>query len=198
MDLISADLGRAAERPGARAATVEAVSAFSADLFAAVAGSDSGNLVCSPYSVATALGMTVQGARGKTAAQILDVLHSPDAQTLADGLNAIDLALTSRSGEVPGPDRDRPERIELASANSLWGGRGMIWQQPFLDVLARDFGTGMRVVDYERAEAARTSINAWVSQLTRTRIPNLIPAGVLNRDTRLTLVNALYFKAPWR
>lgn len=198
MSLISADLPRAAERPGALAATVSAVSAFSADLFTAVARSSSGNLVCSPYSVAIALGMTVQGARGETAAQILRVLHNRDATTLADGLNAIDLALASRSGEVPGPDPDRPQTIELSSANSLWGGQTMTWAQPFLATLARDFGTGMRVVDYEQAETARAMINAWVSQQTHARIPELIPAGTLTRDTRLTLVNALYFKAPWR
>jgi serine protease inhibitor len=197
MDLISAELPRAAEQPEAGAAAGSAVSAFSADLFTAIAGSSTGNLVCSPYSVAVALGMAVQGAKGTTAAQILGVLHSQDAATLAAGLNALDLALSARCGEVPGPDPDTPDRIELASANSLWGERATTWQQPFLEVLGRDFGTGMRVVDYRQAQAARAAINAWVSQQTRTRIRELVPDGMLGPDTVLTMVNALYFKAPW-
>jgi serpin B len=149
--------------------------------------------------------MTVQGARGDTAAQILDVLHSSDAAALAEGLNAIDLALAARSVAVPGPGPGRgrgggdAQQIELASANSLWGQRDLAWEQPFLDVLARDFGTGMRVVDYVGArEAARSAINDWVSQQTHSRIPKLVPPGAIGAGTRLILANALYFKAPWQ
>ncbi|HST82075.1 MAG TPA: serpin family protein [Kineosporiaceae bacterium] len=190
-DLIGSDLPRAAGTSAARAAA--AVSAFSAELFTAVAPSSADNLVCSPYSVAVALGMVVQGARGATAAQILDVLHSDDAQALADGLNAIDSVLTADSGSA----RNSTE-IELASGNSLWGQHGVRWEQPFLDALARDFGTGVRVVDYRQTAAARSAINDWVAQQTRRRIPELVPPGALTLDTRLTLVNAIFLKAPWQ
>jgi serine protease inhibitor len=197
VDLISSDLPRASGTQAARQAAVSGVSAFSAELFAAIAGSGSANLVCSPYSVAVALGMTVQGAEGVTAKQILELLHAEDAAGLAEGLNRIDIALAARSGPVPGSNGRKPERVELATANSLWGQGGFRWQQPFLDTLARDFGTGMRVVDYRAPEVARAAINAWVSQQTRARIRKLVPAGAIDADTRLTLVNALYLKAPW-
>ena len=48
--------GRAARQPGARV-----VQSFGTDLFRALARED-GNLACSPYSVAVALGMTRNGA----------------------------------------------------------------------------------------------------------------------------------------
>jgi len=200
MDLISSDLSRAEAGAAltARDAVVSAVTAFSADLFGALASSSTTNLVCSPYSVAVALGMTVQGAAGATATQILAVLHSRDAAVLAEGLNEIDLALVPRSKAASGSAGDNAQPVELSSANSLWGQLDVTWQQPFLDVLARDFGTGMRVVDYGRAEAARAEVNAWVSEQTRARVPELIPAGVFDASTRLTLANALYLKAPWR
>jgi len=198
MDLIASDLPRAGDTSIAMPSAVAAVSAFSADLFASLARSKEGNVVCSPYSVAVALGATVQGASGATAAQMLDVLHSTDAGALADGLNAIDAALAARPTRLPGRNGGEPQHVQLASANSLCGQRGMTWEQPFLDVLARDFGTGMRVVDYGQTEAARNAINAWVCEQTQTRIPELIAAGVLDGDTRLTLVNAIYFKAPWQ
>jgi len=198
IDLIASDLPRAVDKAAASPATVAAVSKFSADLFASLARLKAGNVVCSPYSVAVALGATVQGARGATAAQMLEVLHSTDAGALADGLNAIDAALAARSMQLPGRNGDEPRYVQLASANSLWGQQGVTWQRPFLDVLARDFGTGMRVVDYGQAEAAANAINAWVSEQTHARIPELIAAGVLSGDTVLTLVNAIYFKAPWQ
>jgi serpin B len=201
MELVRSELPRATGTAGAQDGAVTAVSAFTSSLYSTLAQSRSGdeNLVCSPYSVEVALGMTLQGAKGPTARQMLDVLAAGDAQTLADGLNALSQTLASRSKVLPAAEGEKPQRVELASANSLWGQRGLAWQQPFLDVLARDFGTGMRVVDYQTAaEPARVAINAWVSEQTRSRIPHLVPRGAIDESTRLTLANALYLKAPWQ
>ncbi len=57
----------------------------------------------------------------------------------------------------------------------------------------------MQVVDYvEAREEARRAINEWVADRTRERVPELVPAGVLNELTRLVLTNAIYLKAPWQ
>lgn len=56
----------------------------------------------------------------------------------------------------------------------------------------------MRLVDYEAdPEAARQLINDWVEDQTEDRIVDLVPQGVITTDTRLTLVNAVYFLANW-
>jgi serpin B len=146
--------------------------------------------------------MTVQGARGRTAQEMLSVLHADGAAgaaaTLASGLNALDQALAARAGTFRKPDGSEGA-VELASANSLWGQRDLLWATEFLDVLAREFGTGMRQVDYrESPEPARVAINAWVAEQTKDRIPELLGRGTITRDTRLALVNALYLKAPWQ
>lgn len=88
--------------------------------------------------------------------------------------------------------------ISLDVANSLWGQRDTRWQQTFLDVLARDYGAGIHLVDYKRdPESSRSMINGWTSDQTHGKISDLIPVGVLNPMTRLVLVNATYLKAPW-
>ena len=88
--------------------------------------------------------------------------------------------------------------IALATANQLFGQAGFEWQEPFLDALARSFGAGLREVDYvEATEKARAAINGWTSEQTHDRIPEIIAPGQVDVDTRLVLVNALYFKAPW-
>ena len=46
-------------------------------------------------------------------------------------------------------------------------------------------------------EKARGDINRWVQVKTNDKIKDLIPPGMLSSDTRLTLVNAIYFKGLW-
>ena len=65
--------------------------------------------------------------------------------------------------------------------------------------LAVDYGAAMRLVDYMGdTEGARQTINGWVAQETQDRIDELIPGGALSVDTRLVLVNAIYFSASWK
>jgi serpin B len=200
--LARSDLARAAADAAAGRRAGEAVSAFTGDVYRAVSTASKGNLVCSPYSIAVALGMTAQGARGRTAQEMLTVLHADGAAgaaaALASGLNALDQALAARAGTYRRPDGSEAT-VELASANSLWGQRDLVWVKEFLDVLAREFGTGMRQVDYRQApEPARLAINAWVGEQTKGRIPELLAQGTIIPDTRLALVNAVYLKAPWQ
>ena len=71
-------------------------------------------------------------------------------------------------------------------------------EKMYLEALAGRFSGGLRLVDYEsQTEQARALINGWVDAQTEHRIPELLVPGVLTRATRLTLVNAIYLKAPW-
>lgn len=196
--LARSPLGRADPDPAEVAEAVAAVTGFTAELYRRVAGQTRGNVVCSPYSVAQALAMTVQGARGDTAVQMLRVLHAAaGAATLGAGLGGLDATLARRTGRRTNA-KGSDGQVVLAAANSVWGQRGLAWQRPFLDTLARDFGAGVRQVDFATAtEPARLAINRWVSDQTLTRIPELVAPGLLDALTRLVLVNALYLKAPW-
>ena len=48
------------------------------------------------------------------------------------------------------------------------------------------------------AKGARKEFSEWVEQKTKNKIKNLIGEGVFNDKTRLTLVNAIYFKGFWQ
>jgi serpin B len=68
----------------------------------------------------------------------------------------------------------------------------------FADLIAEHYGGSVDLVDFRReAEAARATINQWVSDRTRGRISNLLAPLSPSADTRLVLVNAVYFKALW-
>lgn len=182
----------------AEAATT-ALNAFGAEayaLLAALSDDTNGNLVFSPASIAIALTMVRAGAIGATGTEIDDVLHIEDPATIHRAMNALSRALEARSGtfDVGGEQRE----VTLSIANSLWGQSGLAFEQPFLDTLAAEYDAGLRVTDFfADPEGSRSTINEWVSDETRERIPNLLPQGSITSDTRLTLVNAVYLKAPW-
>ena len=194
--LAAANVSREQGGIDARPDAVDAVQALTADLYRRLAVTP-GNLVCSPYSVSVALAMTRNGARGSTARQMDAVLHAPPLDRFNAGLNALTRLVESRAGEQVRADRSKAT-VSLDVANSLWGQLDTSWEPAFLAALARNYGAGMRLVDYQsQAEAARNLINGWTADQTHDRITDIIPAGILDALTRLVLVNAIYLKAPW-
>jgi serpin B len=193
------DVPRAAADPAAAAEAARAINAFGLDLYRALLDSQpaNGNLVISPASIAIALAMARAGARGKTAAQMDAVLYGIGSAERAAAINALDQALSSRSGSFPAND-GKSYSLSLRIANAPFAQRDYEWQQAFLDALAANFGAGLWLVDYRTDyEGARHQINGWVDEQTEQRIPELLAAGTLNALTRLVLVNAIYLKAPW-
>lgn len=192
-------LPREAGDPAAAAGAARAVNAFAADLYQRI-GADTTNLVFSPASILIALAMARAGAAGATANEMDAVLHTdqagPAEGAIHPAMNSLTAALEERSGSFPtgGGDAD----VRLAIANSLWGQDGLAWAEAFLNLLATQYGAGLRLVDYVGdPEAARAAINTWVNDETEGRIPELLAQGTVSADSRLTLVNAVYLKAPW-
>jgi serpin B len=169
--------------------------AFAFDLYQ-ILREEEGNLFYSPYSISLALAMTYAGARGETEAQMAEALHFTLPQDrLHPAFHTLDQLLASRGEEAEGKDG---EGFRLNVVNALWGQEGYAFLPTFLDLLAEDYGAGMRLVDFiNSSEQARVTINDWASDQTEGRIQDLIPPGILNSLTRLVLTNAIYFNAAW-
>ena len=175
------------------------VQQFGLDLYQVLAKqAGTANLVFSPASIVTALAMTYAGARGTTADEMAKTLHfALQGDTLHQAFNSLDETLQSRNFSEKDPD-GKDVGVQIKTANSLWGQKDLTFEKLFLDTLAKNYGAGMRLVDYKTAaEQARTAINAWVSEQTNKKIPELIPQGALDDLTRLVLVNAIYLDATW-
>lgn len=167
---------------------------FAFDLYQ-VLSTKEGNLFFSPYSISLALAMTYAGAMGDTEREMAETLHFTLSQErLHEALNALDLLLESRSEGVG--DEDVGFRLNIA--NAIWGQEGYEFLPEFLDILAQNYGAGLRLLDYVGdPEGSRSTINDWVSDQTEDKIKDLIPPGVIDAMTRLVLANAIYFKANW-
>ncbi len=182
--------------PGATPQEVAAAVAGNTDFGAALLrlSQPGANVFFSPYSISQALSMVYAGARGETAAQMSEVFgFSPTQARHHPAMNAVELAM--QPGTAGGTWGTPPT---LRVVNGLWGRQGFAFEPAFLDVLARQYGAGMRVVDFsQNAPAIREQINGWVAEQTMNRIKELLPVGGVKPDTALMLVNALYFKGAW-
>ena len=179
----------------------EAVNAFAADLYdLLVMNAPHDNLVFSPASIAIALAMTAAGAQGMNLDEMLTVLHAGDADAVAEfhrSMNGLLAGLEAADRTAVGPMGD-DITVELRLANSLWCQQSTPFRQPFLDLLATEYGAGANLVDYQGdLEGTRQTINAWVADATRDHVPELLKQGILTPNTVLTLVNAVFLKAPW-
>jgi len=162
---------------------------FAFNLYPGVATDEISNVFYSPYSASLALAMTYAGAAGETAQQIATALQFdlPPAR-LHPAFDALDLALESHA--IHG--------VTVDIADSLWGDESLEFQPGFLDILSKNYGSGLRVTDFMHApEPARSAINNWVSSETEQTIPDLLPDGSITSSTRFVLVNAIYFHATW-
>ncbi len=179
---------------------VEGNSAFAFELYRALRESEltesDGNLFYSPHSISVALAMTYAGARGETAQQMADTLHFLLGQEkLHPAFNWLDAELTKRGEGAKGKDG---EGFRLNVVNAIWGQKDYSFLSTFLDVLAENYGAGLRILDFiTETEASRVAINKWVSDQTEGRIEDLIPQGAIDALTRLVLTNAIYFNAAW-
>jgi serpin B len=181
--------------PGDEALLVEGNSAFAFDLYQALK-EEEGNLFYSPYSISLALAMTYAGARGETAEQMAETLQFMlDQDSLHPAFNWLDAELAGRGEGAQGKDG---EGFRLNIVNAIWGQKDYSFLPSFLDVLAENYGAGLRILDFiNETEKSRVTINDWVSDQTEGRIKDLIPQGAIDALTRLVLTNAIYFNAAW-
>jgi len=181
--------------PSEQALLVEGNSAFAFELYQALREQE-GNLFYSPHSISVALAMTYAGARGETAQQMADTLQFLlEQERLHPAFNWLDIELASRGEGTQGKD---DEGFSLNIVNAIWGQKDYGFLPAFLDVLAENYGAGLRILDFaNETEKSRLIINDWVSDQTEQRIKDLIPREVLTSGTRLVLTNAIYFNAAW-
>ncbi len=168
-------------------------SGFAFDMLRQAAKGD--NFFFSPESLSMALAMTYGGARETTAQEMAHALHFslPDDRLHAT-FGALDLALAERSAKPV----ESGQPFQLNIVNSVWGQRGYAFLPSYLDLLAEHYGAGLSLLDFASdPEGARSAINRWVSDRTATRIPELVPPGVITPATVLVLSNAIYFNASW-
>ncbi|SEP45335.1 serpin B [Amycolatopsis saalfeldensis] len=160
----------------------------------------------SPYSAASALGLVSRAARGRTGDELLALLTVAGENTATgEGAETGESVANAAAGLEPharllreAAELDDDAAI-LAVANTLWASDAITVEDGFRAELATWPGSKAETAPFETdPEAARELINTDVRRTTRGLIPELLPFGSLDIDTRASIVNALYLKTAWR
>lgn len=179
---------RAAAAPAEVSQVADSVNRFGFSLFSRLAAENlagpkpAENLFISPASVAWAFDMLLNGADGLTLEAMAKALET-GGLSLAQ-LNAANLALR-QSLESADP------KVEIAIANGLFGKAGMSFLPAFLEPVRQYYAAKLAAL-----EGAET-VNAWVNEKTRGKIPTILRSENITPQTILVLVNAIYFKGLW-
>lgn len=166
----------------------QASNAFGFDIYRSVAPHRAGNLALAPASLTLGLGLAWGGARTETAARLQASLHF--SRSAAE--------IVPATGRLARLLQDPGRGVTVRIANRLFGERTTPFEPAYLATLRASHGAALESVDFKQApQAARSHINSWVEQQTERRIRDLLPAQGVTDQTRLVLVNALYFLADW-
>src|SRR6185312_2450954 len=119
----------------------DATNALGFDLYQALSSGQE-NLAFSPLSVETALALTYGGARGQTAEQMRQVLHS---SLPANRLHPAFGELLEQLMAAPPRDPGQPEASssQLTVANALWAQQDYAFQPPFLNLAEKYYFGGL-------------------------------------------------------
>ncbi len=163
---------------------------FGLDLLGAWCRTDPrANLVLSPSSLASGLGMAYLGARASTAQAMASVLHLPatSGQELEAGLQARSAAL--RALDSPG--------VTLDASDQVWADPGLTTLRSYLNAVATAYDAGVAQAPLLRSpDQAAREINQVIAAATRGQIPQLVAPGSLH-GIGWVLTDALYLEAAW-
>lgn len=143
------------------------------------------NVLISPLSVSVALGMTANGARGNTLAEMTSALSiDADASTNNKGYAGL-LEKLKRTGIG----------VTLNVANAIFARLGVPFEADFLGANEEFFNAKVEALDFNDP-ATKDTINKFVSDETNKKIDEILKDPIA-ADTVMFLVNCVYFKGEW-
>ncbi|KAL4635125.1 leukocyte elastase inhibitor-like [Arapaima gigas] len=178
---------------GSRTPTMDSLSIanihFTLDLFQKISSENQkNNVFFSPFSISSALAMVLLGARGNTAKQMSQCLHFYRTE------GNIHINFNKLFSQLNKPETP----YALSIANRLYGEKSQEFDKKFLADTEKHYRAELVPEDFvSNAETARVNINTWVEKQTQDKIKDLLAKGVLDSQTKLVLVNAIYFKGTW-
>lgn len=155
-----------------------------------ITSQDQQNIVASPHSLSTAFAMLQAGASGNTAAELNATFHFNLAnENLHQAFNTLDQTLE---------EANTTDGMQVSIVNSQWGEKTYDFNEQYSNSLSEFYGADIKLSDFiNNPEPTRLLINDWVESQTSNLIQDLMPEQSISGETKMVLVNAVYFNAKW-
>lgn len=150
-------------------------------------GQGDANVFISPLSIATAIAMLYNGARGSTATGVATALRLHGLS-----LDAVDAGYASF---LPALSANDPKAVALTIGNAVYARTGVPFETSFLEHVRSSYAAKVATIDFNQPDAG-SLINAWVKASTHGLIPSIVPDRLPN-DAIMYILNAVYFKGGW-
>jgi len=167
---------------------IDSANTFAFDLFQPILADAKGdeNIMISPFSITSALSMTLNGASHETFEAMKKALRL-DGKTL-EQINDTYLKLMTEMVQVD-------ERVVFEIANSVWVEKRLSVKQKFMDDVQNWYKAEARGIDITDPDAVDI-VNGWIEEKTHDRITDML--DYLDPDLAMLLINAVYFNGKWR
>merc|ERR1719219_1887740 len=164
------------------------VNQLSSNLFKILSSGSDSNVVISPFSIHTAMSMLFRGSQGETRSQLAAALGvgNVDQDKVLEEIKM----LLSNYGNMK-----ENKSAELDVANSLFADDSLEIKEDYQRLLEEFYLTNVESVDFGDETKTVDTINGWVRNKTRNLIQSLVES--VSSETRMLLLNAVYFKANW-
>ncbi|XP_072895282.1 alpha-1-antiproteinase F-like isoform X2 [Hemitrygon akajei] len=155
---------------------------------AAQPGTESQNIFFSPLSISAALNMLSLGAQEDTLTQLLQVL----------GYSSITRNDAVRVGQVFHELLEHVNNLNngIKTGNSLYVQKGREIREKFLREVKELYNAEITNVDFREQQRTKDKINAYVSNKTEGKIPNILTQPP-SQDTVMLLLNYILFRGEW-
>ncbi len=162
---------------------------FAFRFFQKISSQDSSSVFISPISVSSALSMTYDGAKGRTAKEMRKTLgFTKDKASSHKEFTDLLKYYTNSDIEI------------FKIVNAAFAQEKYKFLESYFDLL-KDYNAIIKQADFIddiNREKARNEINNWVLENTNYKIKELIDKNSVDKLTRLILLNAIHFKANWK
>merc|ERR1712038_373350 len=142
------------------------------------------NFVLSPHSIHSVFSQLLQGSGGRTKAELENLLGVTASDSLVEQYRILGQGLSGQ---------------HFKQANLLAVANNFNPKREYRFSLNKGFQSEIREFNFgSKSQDSVQEINQFVENATSKKIKDLLEDGDVNVDTRMVLVNAVYFKANWQ
>ncbi|PBC25413.1 leukocyte elastase inhibitor [Apis cerana] len=158
---------------------------FTKDLYKELTSTNVGNIINSPLIIHMILSHLSHGAESTTLDELTKSLYHYNKSLIEEEYRSLIIKLNELS------------MVKLYIANAMYIQDGFEILTEFLTVGKDVYQSEISKVDFKNNVEASQKINAWVNEKTNNKIPYFVSSDNFNENTKLILINAIYFNGTW-